>query len=337
MRADLLPPCRGPDRALRARGRRWTAALLLCASAACAATQPPPGPSAPEPLARPATPPATGSLTAADAAVEAESVKVEPAADAEPDKAEPAARPESPATPESFTFSTDSVELAGQDQRVDVYRPAAVPAKGIAIVAHGFNRSRVRHRDLGRALAAAGIVAVIPDLPHFLNLWGNGDAIVELARKLEAGALGLPPLARSRLVLIGTSAGGLASVLAAADLPGLAGWIGLDPVDRTDTGIAAAARLTAPAVVLLAPSAACNLFASGRSIARAVPGLLRLQTFDGASHCDFEDPTNKFCQVVCGNSSPQMQARIRGETVGTALELLSLRVAPQAGTATSAQ
>jgi pimeloyl-ACP methyl ester carboxylesterase len=249
----------------------------------------------------------------------------EPVTAAEPARAEPAVIPEPAAKPEPFTVSTESIELAGQDQRVDIYRPAAATADGTAIVAHGFNRSRARHRDLGRALATAGITAVIPDLPHVLNLWGNGDAIVELAHKLEAGALGLPPVERPRLVLIGTSAGGLATVLAAADLPGLGGWIGLDPVDRTDTGIAAAAKLTSPAVVLLAPPAGCNLIGSGRSIARAVPGLRRMQVFEGASHCDFEDPTNKFCQVVCGSSSPEMQARIRGETVNAALEFLPRR------------
>ena len=206
----------------------------------------------------------------------------------------------------------------------------------MAIVAHGWNRSRIRHRDLGRALASAGITAIIPDLPNFLNLWGNGDAIVDLAHRLEAGAFGLEPIERGRLVLIGTSAGGLATVLAAADLPGLGGWIGLDPVDRTDTAIAAAGKLTAPAVVFLAPSAPCNLFASGRSIARAVPDLRRMQVFEGASHCDFEDPTNTFCKVVCGSSSREMQARIRGETVSAALEFLSQRATPPAGAQTAA-
>ncbi|MGI8895257.1 MAG: hypothetical protein ACR2HE_06335, partial [Casimicrobiaceae bacterium] len=102
----------------------------------------------------------------------------------------------------------------------------------MAIVAHGFTRSRGRHRDLGQALAVAGVTAIIPDLPH-MDQWNNGEAIVELVHKLEAGALGRPPIARSRLVLIGTSAGGLVTVLAAAKLPGLAGWVGLDPVDRT--------------------------------------------------------------------------------------------------------
>ena len=315
---------RRPDRRTHVAGRRWLPLVfLVCTSAAVAETDPAAGPGAPEPIRPPrlASSPVPGPQPGSVAAPQ-------PVA-----TAEPASAPESPAKSEPFTVRTESIDLAGQDQRVDIYRPAAVISDSAAIVAHGFGRSRVRHRDLGRALATAGITAVIPDLPNFLNLWGNGDAIVELAHKLQAGALGLPPIERSRLVLIGTSAGGLATVLAAAELPGLAGWIGLDPVDRTDTGIAAAARLTAPAVVLLAPPAGCNLFGSGRSIARAVPGLRRSPVIEGASHCDFEDPTNKFCQVICGSSSPEMQARVRGEVVAAALEFLPRRADRPAGEA----
>src|SRR4029453_6980838 len=132
------------------------------------------------------------------------------------------------AQPVTFTQDTESVEIAGYEASVDIYRPVSGPSAGVAIVAHGFTRSRIRHRDLGRALAEAGVTAVIPDLPNVMDLWGNGEAIVELAQKLEAGILYAPPASRSRVVLIGTSAGGLATVLAAAKLPGLAGWIGLD-------------------------------------------------------------------------------------------------------------
>jgi dienelactone hydrolase len=221
-----------------------------------------------------------------------------------------------------FTLHTEVVELDGHRVQVDVYEPDADSSGGMAIVAHGFTRSRERHRDLGRSLAAAGITAVIPDLPYVLNHWGNGDAVEELVHKLEAGALGLPPIEQSRLVLIGTSAGGLATVLAAAKLPKLAGWVGLDPVDRTGSGVDAASRLTAPAVVLLAEPSGCNLFGSGRSIARAVPDLLRSVVLKGASHCDFEGPTNKFCQRVCGGSSSGMQSRAREETVDAVVEML---------------
>jgi dienelactone hydrolase len=237
----------------------------------------------------------------------------------------------------SFSVTTEATELAGHAVRVDIYRPVAGATDGWAIVAHGFTRSRARHRDLGRALAAAGITAVIPDLPHVLDHWGNGEAVVELAHQLESGEFGLPPVPRSRLVLIGTSAGGLATVLAAAKLPGLGGWIGLDPVDRTGTGVRAASQLTSPAVVLLAEPSSCNLYGSGRSIAEAVPGLLRSVLLRGASHCDFEGPSNRLCRVVCGNSSDEMQAIAQEETVRAAEEMLhgALRdratVAPDSG------
>jgi pimeloyl-ACP methyl ester carboxylesterase len=235
-----------------------------------------------------------------------------------------------------FVITRQVLVLSGQEQQVDVYQPLDRAARGVAIVAHGFGRSRLRHRGLGKALAESGVIAVIPDLPNLINLWGNGAALVELAHALEAGALGLPPVERAELVLIGTSAGGLASVLAAAELPGLAGWIGLDPVDRTGTGVAAAGRLASPAVVLLAPPTGCNLFGSGRAIAGALPRLLRSTTLAGASHCDFEDPTNKLCQVICGESSPQLQARIRSEVVAAATTLLSGRIHHAAGATDSA-
>jgi dienelactone hydrolase len=226
------------------------------------------------------------------------------------------------AQPATFIMRSDVVELGGRDVRVDVYEPGAEPSGEVAIVAHGVARSRARHRDLGQALAAAGVTAVIPDLPYILNHWANGDAIEELVHKLESGALGLPPIEQSRLVLVGTSAGGLSTVLAAAKLPKLAGWVGLDPVDRTGSGIHAASRLTIPAVVMLAEPSICNLFGSARSIARAVPDLLRSVVLSGASHCDFEGPTNRFCEKVCGGSSSEMQSRAREETVRAVVEML---------------
>jgi dienelactone hydrolase len=216
---------------------------------------------------------------------------------------------------------THRLDLAGESQRVDVYRPVGA-TMGVAVVAHGFTRTRARHRDLGHALAAAGIATVIPDLPNVMNLWGNGDAIARFVEKLEAGALPSLPVERSRVVLLGTSAGGLASVLAAAQLPGIAGWIGLDPVDRTGTGVAAATQLNAPAVVMLAEPSLCNLVDSGRAIADALPRRLRTVEVADASHCDFEDPTNNLCRAVCGTSADGMRERIRGEIVVTARELL---------------
>jgi dienelactone hydrolase len=219
---------------------------------------------------------------------------------------------------------TERAVLGGSEVWVDVYRPASGEPIGVAIVAHGFTRDRTRHRDLARELAHAGIVAIVPDLPSTANHWGNGDALAGLVRDVERGTLGLPPTPRSRVLLIGTSAGGLATALAAAELPGLGGWIGLDPVDRTGTGARAAARLTAPSIVMLGDSSSCNLFGSGHAFASASRHLVREEIFPGASHCDFESPTTRLCRSLCGQSKPGMDEVTRTATVTAALDLLSL-------------
>ena len=206
-------------------------------------------------------------------------------------------------------------------EQVDVYRPVTQEV-GVAVLAHGFARSRVRHRDLARALASAGVVAVVPDLPRILDLWGNGDALARFVEDLESGAVPALAVKRESVVLIGTSAGGLASLLAAARLPGLAGWIGLDPVDRTGSGARAASNMQSPAIVMLAEPSLCNLMTSGRAIADALPRRWRTVDVTDASHCDFEDPTNNLCQVMCGRSSDAAREEIRSEIVATTRELL---------------
>jgi dienelactone hydrolase len=206
--------------------------------------------------------------------------------------------------------------LDGEEVAVDVHLPDLGQGQAIAVVAHGFIRSRKRHGELGRALAAAGIVAIVPDLPSTANHWANGRAIAELVTTIERGAFGLAAVPRARVVLIGTSAGGFASLLAAAELPGIAGWIGLDPVDRTGSAIAAASRLQAPAVVLRAGASPCNLFGSAHRIADAAPRLRRELRLDGVTHCDFESPTNRLCSVACGGSSAAAAAR-GGAVAGT--------------------
>jgi len=229
-----------------------------------------------------------------------------------------------------YSVTTETTQIAGERVKVDVYRPEEFGSTGLAILAHGFTRDRLRDRDLGRALATAGVIAVAPDLPNVVDPFGNAEAVTDLVRDLERGAFGLPPTPRSRMVLIGTSAGGLSTLLAAADLPGLAGWIGLDPVDGSGVGIAAAKKVTAPAVVLLADPSVCNLFGSGKSIAQAMPGLVRSERMRGASHCDFEGPTNSFCRTVCGRSPAGAAETVRRETVNAALTMLDNGESPPA-------
>jgi dienelactone hydrolase len=203
------------------------------------------------------------------------------------------------------TVETRSIRLDDEPIRVDLYLPDAAPARGLAVIAHGFTRSRGRHGVLASRLADEGFVVAVPDLPHLLLHGANADAIAALVRAIEPER----DLDARPVVLIGTSAGGLASLLATDRVPRLALWIGLDPVDTLGISEGAARGLQAPALVLRAPSGACNVGGSARRIAGWLPNA-RVARIEGASHCDFEDTTNWRCESVCGPADPARQAQI---------------------------
>jgi pimeloyl-ACP methyl ester carboxylesterase len=212
------------------------------------------------------------------------------------------------------TVETRAVALDDRETEVDVYAPDTAPVRGLAVIAHGFTRSRARHGALARRLAAEGFVVAVPDLPHWTRYGANADAIVALVKAMEPEhGLDARPV-----VLIGTSAGGLASLLATDRVPRLALWIGLDPVDTLGISEGTARRLQAPALVLRAPSGPCNVGGSARRIAEWLPNR-RIERIDGASHCDFEDTTNWRCESVCGPADPGRQALIVDEAVKAAV------------------
>jgi pimeloyl-ACP methyl ester carboxylesterase len=210
--------------------------------------------------------------------------------------------------------ATEPFALAGHDTVVDLYAPPARP-RAIAVVAHGFTRSRAQHAGLGARLAEAGFLVAVPDLPHWTRHEVNAQAIAELVGQLAArpDAQALP------VVLIGTSAGGLAALLAAAQVPRLALWVGLDPVDAFGQAKEAAQQLRAPALVLRAPAGACNVGGSARRIAGSLAGRPAARRIDDASHCDFEDTTDSGCEAICGAADPARQALIVEATVRAAV------------------
>jgi len=219
---------------------------------------------------------------------------------------------------------TRPLTLGEQDTVYDLYLPDG-PPRGAALVAHGFTRSRAQHVQLATRLAEAGFVVAVPDLPHWTRHEANADALVALAAEVSA----LPCAAALPVVLIGTSAGGLATLLAAERIAHVTLWVGLDPVDAFRQGRRAAQALKVPALVLRAPASACNVGGSARRMASWLPEGHRLQRIDDASHCDFEDHTDTRCEQICGAADPARQAQILQITVDAALQ--AVPAAPAAG------
>jgi dienelactone hydrolase len=206
--------------------------------------------------------------------------------------------------------------LDGHRVTLDVY-PAAGPPRGAAILSHGFTRSRRTLAGHAQALADAGVLVLTPDLPCTFDFRCNARALAALVTSLRAGeafkAVGAPV---QKVVLVGFSAGGLSSLLA-ADMPGVVGYVGLDPFDRVmpgeaeRLGLAAAGRLRTEALLLRAPPSRCNAEAVAAPWATTLPVLWRDELIAGASHCDFESPSDWMCRLACGDTDPARQQRVR--------------------------
>lgn len=206
--------------------------------------------------------------------------------------------------------ATLELVLAGRQTEVDVSAPVAgAPrSRDAVILAHGFTRSRDTMAGHAAAVARAGLWAVVPDLPYLVDSRDNARALRDLVAALRGGAAGEPI---ERFVLVGFSAGGLAAILA-ADSPGVVGYVGLDPFDRPGgVGREAARRLQIPVWLLRGPSAGCNAYAIAAPWVEALPNLVVDRVLTEASHCDFEDPTDRVCEFVCGRTDPALQAAVQ--------------------------
>ena len=218
------------------------------------------------------------------------------------------AQPTAPAA-----VQTKEQVLDGHWVTMDIF-PTAGPPRGAAILSHGFTRSRRTLAGHAQALADAGVLALAPDLPCTFDFRCNARALAALVGSLRAGGPFGAPV--QRVMLVGFSAGGLSSLLA-ADTPGVVGYVGLDPFDRAmagetqHLGLAVAGRLRTEVLLLRAPPSRCNADASAAPWATALPALWRDELVAGASHCDFESPTDWLCRMACGDPDPARQQQVR--------------------------
>jgi len=204
-----------------------------------------------------------------------------------------------------FSKETEKLKLAGDKVEVDFFIPKTSRPAPLVVVAHGFARGRKNFEGWGQRLAAAGYFAAIPDLPSNTDHRQNGHAIDDLIQLLSAN----PPekirtsrIETSRVAVVGHSAGGLATLLAASKNRRIILWIGLDPVDSGDIGVKAADDRSFAALALLAEPSRCNQRQNIKGLQEHLRGPWLMAKVEGAHHCDPEDPSDKWCTFTCGGN-----------------------------------
>ena len=199
-----------------------------------------------------------------------------------------------------------------------VYRPGDADGPVQVVMAHGFLRSKARMAGLATDLAAAGFATAAIDLCNMRPWDGahrqNADDMRQVAEQL--GSTGV--------LYVGFSAGGLAALLAASADAGNLGVVTLDLVDLDGMGARAAATLSSPLVALVGEPSRCNAQNNGLPVFAAAPNA-DVQRIKGATHCDFETPTDGLCRLACesGDRPAAESERIRAQIVKTAVAAAS--------------
>ena len=205
----------------------------------------------------------------------------------------------------------------------DLYLPASRSKAPLVIVAHGFWRNKAKMANWGRHLAEQGFAVAVPTLPSWADHARNGRAIGEMIDWIAANVSPSEGADVDRVGLVGYSAGGLATLLAAND-PRVQVWIGLDPVDVAGKGVAAAKRQSCFALVLRGTPHACNGNGNAQGIQAALTSRCLCLMVEGAKHSDPEWPTDLLAEAVCGKSSDARRALfVRYATAALRAEMLA--------------
>lgn len=196
-----------------------------------------------------------------------------------------------------------------------LYREAGGTKPVNVVLAHGFLRDRERMDGLARALSSAGLSTVVIDLCN-MRPWDGAHRENAADMRLVAERLGVP-----RPLYAGFSAGGLAALLAAeADLDSV-GVLALDLVDQSQLGARAAATLGRPIVGLFGDASRCNADNNGL-VAMVMAERAQVIRIPGATHCDFESPTDGLCRLVCepGDRAARSAEQIRSQIIDEAVQ-----------------
>lgn len=233
---------------------------------------------------------------------------------------------ENPSDPGPCSVASQHVDINGV-LGTDLYYPTsdqcgdgiAAPYPAVAF-AHGFGMfglsdGAAENAGNGEHLASWGFVVAIPSLSDDVaQRIADMEAVLSYfeTQTNSSGAFLYQKIDIDRLAAAGHSFGGATVLALAAQDPRPKAVVALDPVyhqggpgsnpeiwDHDVEG----PKITAPTAILGAPSSSCNSESDYAEIYPFVGSMHKAQFFiSGASHCEFSDPGNNMCYIVCGGS-----------------------------------
>lgn len=205
-----------------------------------------------------------------------------------------------------YSVSSLDDEVDGND--VTYYVPNDGAPWPVVIWSHGFTRSKENHVAAATRLASWGVLVMTPNLPSTWDHAENGQVIAEEFLPSARSTFGSQ--VTDHAALVGHSAGGLAS-LVAASLTAVDGVVELDGVDYGDLGEVAAPLVSEPTLFLVGQSSVCNDSGSGTDWVGEVSGPEWRVDVADACHCDFESDTDWVCTTLCGANETGRQDTVQ--------------------------
>jgi hypothetical protein len=216
----------------------------------------------------------------------------------------------SQAGPFTVAMSTGTMAMPGcgfsNQMTHDLYVPMGGETAPLVALGHGFQRNKDKMVEMANHMASHGVRVVAPNFCHSsigdTNHEQNAADLVTLVASLAGGA---------GVIYAGYSAGGTAAILAAKSDASTIALLGLDAVDSDGLAVAAVPHVAVPALGFVGESSSCNSSNNNGTFLVSLAPQGSSVRVHGATHCDFEGPTDFLCTGFCGGTMAGTQQLIK--------------------------
>ncbi len=202
------------------------------------------------------------------------------------------------------------VEVKTLDASTSVVVPISGGPSPLIVASHGWSAGGNNQLGWAKHFASYGFVVAVPTFPNPLSpdTATNAGIIEALVSKLTGAMASTYGVSPGAFGLEGHSAGGLATIVAAAKLAPAATVL-FDPVDKNGQGKVAYASLCQPVLAIFAQAGSCNLNAEWSGFKATTKSDVVSFTVQGSTHCDGENAKRTLCGPFCGGGAdPDRQA-----------------------------